>query len=218
VISEQYTKLEEFMKNWIFLFLLFICAVRGDEIFAQAQPQGEFHKYIVKKVDAERHKNKSKEWWGAGVICFSKSDIPRMGKTSEVEPTLESTFKSGDVFFGRVYLTTSLGDLPGTGMPEEIVYRFYCEGKMIYHAGAKGDAMPEASWSSWALDLPSNFEKGFEAIPEGKHVVRIEIWSSKEYEEVTEYKDEETDKTVGYTKENQNAGKFIASGEFTYEK
>jgi hypothetical protein len=206
------------MKNAILLFSMFVFALAASHVFGQAQPQGEFHKYIIKKTEDERHKSKGKEWWGAGVICFSKTDIPRTGKISEVEPTLETNFKSGDVFFGRVYLTTNLGNLPGTGMPEEIEYRFYCEGKMIYHAGAKGDAMPESGWSSWALDLPSNFENAFEAIPDGKHVVRIEIWSSKEYEEVTEYKDEETNKTVGFTKENQNAGKFIAAGEFTFEK
>jgi hypothetical protein len=205
-------------KLFLVILSMFVCSLYSEKIAAQAQPQGEFHKYIVKKTDDERHKTKSKEWWGAGVVCFSKTDIPRMGKKAEVEPTLETNFKSGDVFFGRVYLTTNLGNLPGTGMPEEIEYRFYCEGKMIYHAGAKGDALPDAEWSSWALDLPSNFEHGFDAIPEGKHVVRIEIWSGKEYEEVTEYKDEETNKTVGFTKENQNAGKFIASGEFTYEK
>ena len=197
-------------------FIAILGVLCGKNVLAQ-QPQGEFHKYIVKKTDDERRKSKGAEWWGAGVIVFSKDDIPRMGTTQEVMPMLQSEFSEGDKFVGRIYCQKHLGGL-ANGMPESILYRLIENGKAIYEIESKGEYLPEAEWSSWLIDLPSDMEKGFDKLESGKHQLRIEVWSSREVEVVTEWKDSETNKTVGFTKENENRGKFLASGDLIYVK
>ena len=205
------------MKNLsIFCAIFSLCILGGLKVHAQ-QPQGEFHKYIVKKTDDERRKTKNQEWWGAGVIMFSKEDIPRMGTIKEVTPMLQNSFSDGDKFVGRVYGTKHLGGLEG-GMPESILYRLIENGKAVYEIESKGEYMPESEWSSWLIDLPSDLEKGFDKLEPGKHDLRIEVWSSREVEVLTEWKDKASDKTVGFTKENENRGTFLASGTFTFEK
>jgi hypothetical protein len=130
---------------------------------------------------------------------------------------LKTGFKDGDKFVGRVYATTHLGGLPG-GMPDEIEYRMVENGKVVYRIGSKGEARPEAEWSSWLLDLPADLQKGFDDLGSGKHSLRIEVWSGREEEVVTTWKDKETDKTVGITKEKENRGVFLASGDLVFEK
>lgn len=198
---------------WLIIMVALFCAWPA---FAQ-QPQGEFHKYIVKKTDDDRRKTKGAEWWGAGVIVFAKEDIPRMGTIKEVTPMQQSEFSEGDKFIGRVYCQKHLGGLDG-GMPQSILYRLIENGKAVYEIESKGEYMPESEWSSWLIDLPADMEKGFDKLEAGRHQLRIEVWSSREVEEVTEWKDSETNKTVGFTKENKNRGKFLASGELTYVK
>lgn len=200
----------------LFCMAFSLCVLCGSKVFSQ-QPQGEFHKYIVKKTDDEQRKTKGQEWWGAGVIVFSKEDIPRMGTTNEITPMLQNSFSDGDKFVGRVYCAKHLGGLEG-GMPESILYRLIEKGKAVCEIESKGEYMPESEWSSWLIDLPSDLEKGFEQLESGTHDLRIEVWSSREVEVLTEWKDKETDKTVGFTKENENRGKYLASGTFTFKK
>lgn len=202
------------MRSIIALYILW--ALSGQPVFSQ-QPHGEFHKFVLKKADDERRKTKSKEWWGTGVICFSSEEIPRLGTVAEVQPLLKTSFEEGDKFVGRVYAMTHLGGLPG-GMPDEIEYRIIEKGKVLYRVGLKGEALPEAEWSSWLIDLPADLQKGFDDLGPGDHSLRIEVWSGREEEVLTEWKDKETDKTVGYTKDKENRGKFLASGELVYEK
>ncbi len=204
--------------NYFHYFLtVILCSILCASYVSAQQPQGEFHKYIVKKTDDERRKTKGSEWWGAGVIVFSKEDIPRLGTIKEVTPMLKTEFAEGESFVGRVYCGKHLGGLEG-GMPESILYRLIENGKAVYEIESSGEYRPEAEWSSWLIDLPSDMEKGFEKLEPGTHQLRIEVWSSREVEVVTEWKDSETNKTVGFTKENQNRGIFLASGELTFVK
>lgn len=185
--------------------------------FAQPQAQGEYHKHIVKKTDDERRTAKGKEWWGAGVIMFSKQDIPRTGTIKEVEPLLGSRFGADEKFVGRVYLPKSVNQMDGA-KPDGISYRIYIEGiNKPFVVGAEGEAMPDGDWSSWLIDFPDNFQTAMQSVPEGTHKVKVEVWSSKEVEETTIYTDE-NDKAVAYSKENNNKGKFWAAGEFTVTK
>ncbi|MCK6543101.1 hypothetical protein L6Q79_10505 [bacterium] len=189
----------------------------GVAMVTAQQPQGEFHKHIIKKTDHERRKTKGQEWWGAGAVVFSKEEIPRLGKTAEVQPLLQTQFNHGDTFFGRVYSPVHMGGLPG-GMPEVIEYRVIENGKRIYEIESRGDALPESDWSSWLMELPSDLQRCFDELPEGTHNLRIEVWSARTVEVLTEWKDRETDKTVGFTKENEGRIKFIAAGDIVYVK
>jgi hypothetical protein len=199
------------------LSILIICCFVSFKGFSQAQPQGEYHKHIVKTTDAERQKTKSKEWWGAGVIMFSKQDIPRTGTIKEVQPMISNTFNADDKFVGRVYLPRSV-DAMDAAAPEALTYRVYIDdAKTPYLVGVAKDVMPEGSWSSWLIDFPDNFQTAMNSITEGTHKIRIEVWSSKEVETTTIYTDE-NDKAVAYSKDTDNKGKFWASGEFTLIK
>jgi hypothetical protein len=196
------------------LFFIFALVAISLKSFAQPQPQGEFHKYIVKKTDDERKKTKSKEWWGAGVIVFSKTDIPRTGTIKEVTPMISNSFTIDDKFVGRVYLPRSVNQMDAA-KPEVITYRLYIDNaSRPFIVEAKGDVMPEGDWSSWLIDFPDNFTTAMNSIEAGKHNVRVEVWSSKEVETTTIYTDE-NDKAVAYSKDNDNKGKFWAAGEFT---
>jgi hypothetical protein len=204
------------MKTKLFL-LLIISSFASASCFSQAQPQGEYHKYIVKKTDDERKKTKSKEWWGAGVIMFSKQDIPRTGTIKETEAMLSGSFKADDKFVGRVYLPRSVDQMDATP-PEALSYRVYIDkANTPYLVGVAKDVMPDGTWSSWLLDFPDNFQTAMNSITEGTHTVRVEVWSSKEVETTTVYVDE-NDKAVAYSKDNDNKGKFWAAGEFTITK
>jgi hypothetical protein len=86
-----------------------------------------------------------------------------------------------------------------------------------YQVGVKKAVMPDGNWSSWLLDFPDNFQTGFNSLTEGTHKVRIEVWSSREVEVKTVYTDE-NGKPLAVSKENDNKGKFWASGEFTVTK
>jgi hypothetical protein len=201
------------MKN-IFLSLFLASAVTA---YSQVQPQGEYHKFIVKKTDDERRTTKSKEWWGAGVIMFSKQDIPREGKTAQVQAMLQSSFKASDKFVGRVYLPKSVGQMDAAP-PEALTYRVYVDNaSRPYLVEVPKDHMPEKEWSSWLIDFPDNFETAMNSIEPGTHKIRVEVWSSREVEKTTVYTDE-NDKAVAVTKENDNKGKFWAAGEFTLTK
>lgn len=197
--------------------LLIACVTISLTNYAQPQAQGEFHKHIVKKTDDERRTTKSKEWWGAGVIMFSKTDIPRTGTIKEVTPMLSKSFTADDKFVGRVYLPKSVNQMDGAA-PEAITYRVYVDNaSRPFIVEAKGEAMPEGDWSSWLIDFPDNFQTAMNSIEGGKHNVRVEVWSSKEVETTTIYTDE-NDKAVAYSKDNDNKGKFWAAGEFTLTK
>jgi hypothetical protein len=204
------------MKTKLF-FLIFFCMFTAASCLSQAQPQGEYHKFIVKKTDEERQKTKSQEWWGAGVIMFSKQDIPRTGSIAEVEPMLSKIFNDDDKFVGRVYLPKSVDQMDATP-PEALTYRVYVDDASTpYLVGVAKDVMPDGTWSSWLLDFPDNFQTALRSITVGKHAVRIEIWSSKEVETTTLYTDENNN-AVAYSKDTDNKGKFWAAGEFTFIK
>jgi len=195
---------------------LFVAAFAAN-IYSQAQPQGEYHKYIVKKTDDERKKTKSKEWWGAGVIMFSKQDIPREGKIKEVESMLETNFNDGDKFVGRVYLPRPVNKMDAVP-PQSLIYRIYIDNASTpYQVGVRKDVMPEGGWSSWLLDFPDNFQTAMNSISEGTHKVRVEVWSSREVEVKTVYTDE-NGKPLAFSKDTDNKGKFWASGEFSITK
>jgi hypothetical protein len=199
------------------LLLICILSFSVSNCFSQAQPQGEYHKYIVKKTDDERQKTKPKEWWGAGVIMFSKQDIPRTGTIKEVEPMLSKTFKADDKFVGRVYIPRSVDQMDPVA-PEALTYRVYIDNAARpYLVGVAKDVMPDGTWSSWLLDFPENFQTAMSSITEGTHTVKVEVWSSKEVETTTLYMDE-NDKAVAYSKDTDNKGKFWAAGEFTITK
>jgi hypothetical protein len=199
------------------LVLSLALAFSSVQVYSQAQAQGEYHKYIVKKTDDERKKIKSKEWWGAGVIMFSKEDIPREGKIKEVEGMLSSTFSAEEKFVGRVYLPRPVNKMDAVP-PQSLIYRMYIDNEPNpYQVGVKKAVMPDGNWSSWLLDFPDNFQTGFNSLTEGTHKVRIEVWSSREVEVKTVYTDE-NGKPLAVSKENDNKGKFWASGEFTVTK
>lgn len=183
-------------------------------VFAQPQPQGEYHKHIVKKTDDERKATKGKEWWGAGVIMFSKEDIPRMGTIKEVQPMLSQNFSMNEKFVGRVYLPRSVNQMDQV-KPATILYRVYVgSNPRPFEVEIQSDFMPEGDWSSWLIDIPDHIQTALNNVPEGTHKVRVEVWSSREVETTTVYTDE-NDKAVAYSKENDNKGKFWAAGEFS---
>ncbi|MGZ3884305.1 MAG: hypothetical protein ACXVPD_08945, partial [Bacteroidia bacterium] len=166
----------------------------------QVQPQGDYHKMILKKLEAERKKNKSKEALGIGVIMFSDQEIPRLGKVKETEDLLKVSFKANQQFVGRVYLPRAVGKMDPK-LPEALIYRFYIDTSSVASVVEVGrEAMPESAWSSWILDFPRNFENGMASVPAGKHKIRIEIWSSRE---------ELTEKV-----EDSSKNKLWATGEF----
>lgn len=204
------------MKTKLFILLL-LTSFTTSNCFSQAQPQGEYHKHIVKKTDDERKATKSKEWWGAGVIMFSKQDIPRTGTIKETEAMLSSTFNADDKFVGRVYLPRSVDKMDAM-VPEALTYRVYIDNaSRPYLVGVAKDIMPDLTWSSWLIDFPDNFQTAMNSVTEGTHKIRVEVWSSKEVETTTVYIDE-NDKAVAYSKDTDNKGKFWASGEFTLIK
>jgi hypothetical protein len=182
------------------------------------QEQGEFHKYIVKKTEEERRKTKGKEWWNAGVVVFSSEEIPRTGSIEEVEPTIESEFNDGDTFFGRIFLPVSIGELQNGQPPQSFDYRMYVNGKLHYKAGVEGEYMPESEWSSWYWILPEDLQKGFDSLGSGKNTIRLEVWSNLYYDQETTYVDKDSGKEMFSTTEEENAGKFCASGELIYHK
>ncbi len=203
------------MKKFVYIAI----ALLGTAITVQAQPQpqGEFHKHIVKKTDDERKTTKGKEWWGKGVIVFSRQDIPRLGTIKEVQPMLSKSFSHDEKFVGRVYLPKSVNQMDGA-KPEAIIYRIYIDkNARPFEVEAKGETMPDGDWSSWLIDFPDNVETAWNSIPEGKHTITVEVWSSKEVETTTIYTDE-NDKAVAYSKENDNKGKFWAHGTFEVTK
>lgn len=203
------------MKIKFLSLLLVTLTIAG---FSQTpQPQGEYHKYIVKKTDDDRKKNKNKEWWGAGAIMFSKQDIPRTGKIKEVEAMLATEFSADEKFVGRVYLPRPVNKMD-VKMPEGLIYRLYIDdAKQPYQVGVKKEVMPEGGWSSWLIDFPENVQTAMNSLTEGKHKVRVEIWSSREVQNNIVYVDE-NNKPVAYSKETDNKGKFWAAGEFNITK
>ncbi|MCE3260502.1 MAG: hypothetical protein K0S12_2143 [Bacteroidetes bacterium] len=203
------------MKTTVLSLILAATVATG---FSQTpQPQGEYHKYIVKKTDDERKKTKSKEWWGAGVIMFSKQDIPKNGKTKEVEAMLAKDFTADEKFVGRVYLPRPVNKMDAK-MPASILYRVYIDDvARPYEVELKKEFMPEGGWSSWLIDFPDNVQTAMNSLTEGTHKVRVEVWSSREVTTTTVYTDENK-KPVAYSKENDNKGKFWAAGEFNITK
>ncbi|MBA3664706.1 MAG: hypothetical protein H0W61_10925 [Bacteroidetes bacterium] len=199
------------------LFLSLILTAFALNVYSQAQIQGEYHKYIVKKTDDERKKSKSKEWWGAGVILFSKQDIPREGKIKEVEGMLSNTFTADDKFVGRVYLPRAVNKMDAVP-PQALIYRIYIDDASTpYQVGVRKDVMKEGGWSSWLLDFTDNFQTAMNSLTEGTHKVRVEIWSSREVDVKTVYVDE-NNKPIAFSKDTDNKGKFWASGDFTISK
>lgn len=184
-----------------FILSVFFCL----NVFSQqVQPQGEYHKMLLKKLDAEHKKNKEKDLTGTGVIMFSDQEIPRLGKIKETEDMLKVSFKASQPFVGRVYLPKSVGKMDPK-VPDGLIYRFFVDDSATPSLVEVGkEAMPENSWSSWLLDFPSHFKAAMEAVPAGKHKIRIEIWSSRE---------ELTEKI-----EDSNKSRFWASGEFLLTK
>jgi hypothetical protein len=147
------------------LFIVALCASRP--LFSQPQPQGEFHQALIKKQKDE-----------IGVIIFSKKEIPRLGKSNEIEPLLTETFLEGDSFWGRVFLHKHLGALEG-GMPKILVYRLVVSGNNVFEMEIKDDYLPVPEWSSWMLQLPADLQKGFQRLPSGESEVALEIWNGK---------------------------------------
>lgn len=152
------------MKSTIFLVVAFWA---NQPILAQPQPQGEYHHALMKnQKDA------------FGVIVFSKKEIPRLGKATEIEPLLAESFMSSDSFWARVFLPKHLGAIEG-GMPKSLVYRLIVSGTLIFETEIKDEYLPVPEWSSWMLQLPNDLQKGFHLLPPGESAVSLEIWSGK---------------------------------------
>jgi hypothetical protein len=154
---------------------------------SMSQPQGEYHKTLVHKTDLERRKLKHKDYVGGGMIMFAKKDIPREGKTKEVEPMLETEFKANEKFVGRIYLPRAV-DLMDNKTPEAIAFRIYVDNAsppLIKQISNK--KLPDATWSSWLIDFPEDFKNELDAIGPGKHQIRIELWSINAYEDADVY-------------------------------
>lgn len=168
------------------LFILFSFTVN---CFSQStsQPQGEFHRTICHKTDLERRKLKHKDYAGGGLIVFARKDIPREGKTKEIEPMLRTEFKADEKFVGRIFLPRAV-DLMNNETPEALAYRIYVDNAtppLVKSINRKN--LPDATWSSWLLDFPDNFKKELDAIIPGTHTIRIELWSINAYEDAAEY-------------------------------
>lgn len=200
------------MKKTLILFAMIIGTTNF--VGAQPQPQGEYHKYILKKTDAERRKTKNQEWWNKGVIKFAKEDIARLGKIKEVESMLADTFHYNEKFVGRVYNWQSVGQMKPK--PVSIWYTLLVDGKKVKtRVIQKDDGLPESAWSSWLLDFPEYFEGEWEAMDPGTHNCRVECWVSYTVDETTIYKDD-NGKTVGAITEEKGRTKFLAAGDFVY--
>lgn len=198
------------MKKIIFALAILISV----KAFAQPQAQGEFHKYIVKKTDDERRKAKSQEWWNKGVIVFSTDEIKRTATTAEVK--LQTSFEAGETIYGRAFLPKSIGQLERK--PESIITRFILDGK-AYKAEIlyKGDNMLDDAWSSFLYIFPEDMADLFNDLEDGKHTIKMEVWSSVPTEKTTVYTDE-NDKALAVGKEEINRGQFLAAGEFEIVK
>lgn len=184
--------------------------------FAQAQPQGEFHKYILKKTNDIRKTTKPENWLNKGVIVFSSQEIKRLGTIAETEKNISKKFNAGETFYGRAYMPISIGQLERK--PLAIITRFYLDGKMynseiIY----KGDNMLDDAWSSWSYVFPEDMPKMADDLTPGEHIFKMEIWTDVPTEKTTTYVDE-NDKAVGTKKEEINLGQFLGAGEFIIVK
>ncbi|MDF2449692.1 MAG: hypothetical protein K0R26_2196 [Bacteroidota bacterium] len=180
--------------------------------FSQAQPQGEFHKSILKKTEEIRKKTKPQEWWNKGVIVFSKQEIKRLGTIAETEKNITNTFKDGETFYGRAFMPKSIGELERK--PSGIITRFYIDGKLSnYEILYSGENMLEDAWSSWSYVFPEDFEKMYNNLSAGEHIFKMEIWTDVPTEKTTTYVDQD-DKAIGTTKEQINRGQFLGAGEF----
>ncbi|MCD6019468.1 MAG: hypothetical protein K0S53_2589 [Bacteroidetes bacterium] len=180
--------------------------------FSQAQPQGEFHKSIIKKTEEIRKKTKPQEWWNKGVIVFSKQEIKRLGTVAETQKNITSTFKADDTFYGRAFMPKSIGQLERK--PSGIITRFYIDGKLSnFELLYSGENMLDDAWSSWSYIFPEDFPKMYDDLTTGEHTFKMEIWTDVPTEKTTTYVDE-NDKTVGTTKEQINRGQFLGAGEF----
>lgn len=180
--------------------------------FSQAQPQGEFHKSILKKTEEERKKTKPQEWWNKGVVVFSKQEIKRLGTIAETQKNITSTFNDGETFYGRAYIPKSISQLDRK--PSGIITRFYIDGKLSnYEILYSGENMLDDDWSSWSYIFPEDFSKMYDNLSTGEHIFKMEVWTDVPTEKTTTYVDE-NDKTLGTTKEQINRGQFLAAGEF----
>lgn len=185
-------------------------------ILAQAQPQGEFHKYILKKTNEIRKTTKPESWLNKGVVVFSSQEIKRLSTVAETEKNLSAKFKAGETFYGRAYLPVNIGKLERKA--EGIITRFYLDGKLyktsiIY----SGENMLDDSWSSWSYIFPEDMPQLYDDLETGEHVFKMEIWSDVPTEKTTTYVDE-NDKAVGTKKEEINLGQFLGAGEFVIVK
>lgn len=185
-------------------------------ILAQAQPQGELHKYILKKTNEIRKTTKPENWLNKGVVVFSLQEIKRLSTVAETEKNLSTKFKAGETFYGRAYMPQSIGQLERK--PSSIITRFYLDGKMynseiIY----SGENMLDADWSSWSYIFPEDMPKMADDLTPGEHTFKMEIWTNVPTEKTTTYVDE-NDKTVGTKKEEINLGQFLGAGEFIIVK
>lgn len=184
--------------------------------FAQAQPQGEFHKHILKKTNEIRKTTKPENWLNKGVIVFSSQEIKRLGTIAETEKNISTKFNVGETFYGRAYMPISIGQLERK--PLAIITRFYLDGKMynseiIY----KDDSMLDDAWSSWSYIFPEDMPKMADNLTPGEHIFKMEIWTDVPTEKTTTYVDE-NDKAVGTKKEEINLGQFLGAGEFIIVK
>lgn len=182
--------------------------------FSQPQEKGEYHTYILKKVDAERKKTKEKEWWNKGVIMFAINDLPRLGKITETEKQIITTVSANQKFTGRVYLPQSVGEIQP--IPVTIFYHLVIDGKYAKtKVVSSGEKMPDNDWCSWVIDFPEYFEAEWENISAGSHNCRVECWAGYAENETTVWVDDK-DKALGTTSEKKGKVKFLASGDFTY--
>ncbi len=201
------------MKKLIECITLLFFSVAG---FAQAQPQGEFHKYIYKKTDGDRRKTKPDTWWSKGVIVFSTSEIKRLGTIAETEKIVSEKFKAGQTIYGRAYMPVNIGKLERK--PMAIITRFYLDGK-LYNSEIiyKDDTMLDDAWSSWSYIFPEDMPKLFEELAPGEHVIKVEVWTDVPTEKTTTYVDE-NDVAIGTKKEEINRGQFLGAGDFKIVK
>lgn len=183
---------------------------------AQVQPQGEYHKAILKKTNEIRKKTKPANWLNKGVIMFSKTEINRLVSAAAGEKQMATKFTEGETIYGRAFLTVNVGKLERQAT--EIITRFTIDGKkgnaVINYTG---ENMIDANWSSWMYIFPEDATQIFEDLEPGDHVIKLEIWTTSMMTKTTTYVDQDDNK-VGKTKEDINMGQFIGAGEFIYTK
>ncbi len=160
------------------LLLLIAILLVANSLFAQPQPQGEFHQRLFKKIGEIERVKRHAAPEGIGAIVFATTEIPRLGTVKEIEPILGIEFRRYQSVWARFFLPKHLGALPD-GMPKRIIYRMIVEGKLHYEKELTSDYLPLPEWSSWMIQLPDALQEGYDTLPPEPVHLRLEVWASK---------------------------------------